>query len=182
MPSKKRRKAIRGEVLLDDKTRRRLRRIRWRRIGLFLCVVALAAGLVALYMSPVLRVRRVEVIGATTISETEVATLADLNSESMLRLNTSEAGERIVHLPMVQSVSIERRWPHTVRISVVERTPWGVWRAGQERYVIDSEGVVLAGVGAAEGSPVIRSVTDPVRLAPGDRVDRDAVQLAQALV
>ena len=31
-------------------------------------------------------------------------------------------------------------------------------------------------------SPVIRSVTDPVRLAPGDRVDRDAVQLAQALV
>src|SRR5438445_6650826 len=119
MPSKKRRKAIRGEVLLDDKTRRRLRHIRWRRIGLSLCIVAVATSLVLLYMSPLLRGRRVEVVGATTISETEVAALADLNSDSMLRLNTTGAQERITHLPMVQLVTIERRWPQTVRITVV---------------------------------------------------------------
>lgn len=182
MPSSKRRRAIKGHVLLDEKTARRLRRIRWRRIVIGLGVVAVIAGSVALYMSPLLRVQKVEVVGAAGVSEIEVKTLASLDGDSMFRVNLAATQARIQHLPMVQSVKIERRWPQTVRIAVTERTPWGIWRVGEDRYVIDAQGVVLTGVEPAEGAPLIRDLSNPVRLAPGDHIDADAVRLAQALL
>src|SRR5207244_1155787 len=77
---------------------------------------------------------------------------------------------------------IERRWPQKIRIQITERTPWGVWLANGERYVIDSEGVVLTGNAFPEGAPVIRDLSNPVRLAPGDHVDDDAVLLTQSLL
>ena len=64
----------------------------------------------------------------------------------MLHLNTSTAEEQIGYLPLVNEVRIERHWPQTVKIFVSERQPWGYWQVADTRYVIDSEGVVLADI------------------------------------
>ncbi len=84
-------------------------------------------------------------------------------------------------LPLVKSVRIERDWPQSVRITVEERQPWGIWQVGDRQYVIDRDGIVLADVPPAEGAPVVKDLTNPVRLVPGDRVDRDAVTLTLLL-
>jgi cell division protein FtsQ len=144
--------------------------------------IVLLTVAVAVYVSPLLRVQKVEVVGATTIKTEEVLALAALEGDSMLRLDTSDARNRIGYLPMVQSVTIERRWPQTVRIVVQERQPWGFWQVGADVYVIDGEGVVLAEAAPAEGAPVVNDLGNPVRLVPGDRVDRDAVSLTQTLL
>ncbi len=177
-----RRRAIKGHVFLDEKTERRLRRHRWRRIGIAFGVIAVIAGAVALYTSPLLRVQNVEVVGTATVSPQQVEQLAGLNGESLFRLDFSAAQERIQYLPMVKSVQIERHWPQTVRIEVTERAPWGYWQAGQDRYVIDSDGVVLQDVQPPDGAPVIRDLSNPGRLVPGDHVDADAVALTRSLV
>ena len=177
---KSRAKAVRGEVLLDDRTRRRLSRIRWRRIGAVLAITSVFAGLVAVYFSPALRVHEIEVGGATTVSAADIEALAGLDGVSLLTANLSAAELRIEELPMVKAATITRAWPQTVRIAIVERTPWAVWQTDTRAYAVDNEGVVLVG-DAPEGAPVISVSGADVGLKPGQIVDQDAVALARSL-
>ncbi len=176
------RRPLRGHILMDERAERRLRRIRWRRVGLTLIALLLATGLIALYRSPALRVQHVQVTGASVTDANQIRELAGLEGKSMLRLGLDGAEQRIRYLPMVADVKIARRWPQTIRITVTERTPWGYWQSGDKVYAIDADGVVLEGVQPPEGAPLIKDVGPPVRLVPGDRTDADAVRLAQALM
>ncbi len=173
-------KAVRGEVLLDDRTRRRLSHIRWRRIGALLAIMGVFAGVVALYFSPALRVQEIEVGGAATVNAADVEAVAGLNGASLLTADLSAAESRIEDLPMVKAATVTRAWPQTVRIAIVERTPWAVWQAGSRAYTVDEEGVVLVG-DAPDGAPVISVLGADVRLEPGQIVDQDAVALARSL-
>ena len=175
-------RAIQGEVLLDEKTARRLRLARWRRLVISAGLIGVVVGGIALYVSPVLRVQRVQVVGATTVDPARVVELAALEGDSMFNPGTDAARERIEYLPMVQSVEISRHWPQTVRIQIIERAPWGYWRVADQDYVIDAEGVVLSDERPPDGAPVIKDLSNPVRLVPGDHVDADAVALTQALL
>jgi len=167
---------------MDQKTARRVRLTRWRRLITAVLVVTLVGGPVALYLSPLLRVRDVQVSGATAFSTDEVLSLARIDDQSMLRLNLAAAEHRVESIPMVQDARLERRWPYAVRIEITERAPWAFWEIGQDHYVIDSEGVVLPGSAPIENAPVIRDVNGAARLVPGDHVDRDAVAASQTLL
>lgn len=178
----KRRRAVKGYVLADERTERLRRRIRWRRILIVIGLVAAITGAIALYRSPLLRVQEVQVVGAANTTPQQIAELADLEGASMLNAPLGDAEARIIALPMVKAVSANLRWPNNVRIEVIERIPWGRWELAGTSYVIDEEGVVLANVEPAEGAPVIHDTGDPAYLSPGDRVDVDAVALAQVLL
>lgn len=177
-----RRRALKGHVLLDERAERRLRRIHWQRAGVALGLTLAVAGLVALYVSPALRVHNVEVTGVVTVDAQQVAQLAGFGDDSMLRVDIESARRRIEYLPMVQSVEITRHWPQTMRIKVTERAPWGFWQSGENLYPIDAEGIVLGGVQPPEGAPVIKNVGPPSRLVAGDHTDLDAVSLTRALL
>jgi cell division protein FtsQ len=179
---RKRRRALKGHVLADERTERLRQRTRWRRILIALGLVAAIAGAVALYRSPLLRVQEVEVVGAASLSQQQIADLADLEDASMFNAPLADAEARIVALPMVKAVNAEVRWPNKVRIEVIERSPWGHWDLAGTSYVIDAQGVVLANVEPKKGAPVIHDTGNPARLSPGDRVDVDAVALAQVLL
>lgn len=173
---------IKGHLLLDERSERRLRRIRWRRMGIVLAVITTVIGIAALYWSPLLRVQQVQVVGTANVDAGQVAQLAGLEGASMLNPPLDRAEARIEALPLVQSVKAERRWPQTVRIQVTERVPWGYWRSGNTTYAIDAEGVVLQEAQPPGGSPVINDLGGPTTLLPGDRVDVDAVALARSML
>jgi cell division protein FtsQ len=174
-------RTVHGEVLLDDRQRRRLTRIRWRRVGVALAVLGVAAGAIAVYFSPVLRVQNVEVTTGPSVDGAEVRERAGLHGDSLLTADLAAAQARIKELPMVKDATISRDWPQTVRVTVAERQPWAVWQAGSgASYVVDDEGVVLP-VEAPAGAPVINVGGEPAEFQPGDRVDSDAVALARAL-
>ena len=179
---RKRRRALRGHVLPDEKTERRRRRLRWRRLFVAACLLAALAGVVALYRSPLLRVEEVEVVGAKNLAPQQITELADLEGASMFNAPLAEAEARIVALPLVKGAKARLAWPNKVRIEVVERVPWGYWDLAGTAYVIDADGVVLAGVKPANGAPVIHDTGAPAVLSVGDRVDADTVRLAAALL
>src|SRR2546426_12069220 len=140
MPSKgKARKvkprALEGEVLMDEKTARRVRLTRWRRLLTGLAVGLLVGGSVGLYVSPLLRVQDTEVVGATAVSRDEVLSLTRLEGNSMMRLDLAAAERRVESIPMVQSARLERHWPQTGRLVIIERLPWAFWRNGPARDV-----------------------------------------------
>ncbi len=179
---RKRRRALKGHVLPDEKTERRRRRLRWRRLFVGACLLATIAAAVALYRSPLLRVGEVEVAGVTNLTPQQIEELADLDGASMFNAPLSEAEARIVALPLVKGAKARLAWPNKVRIEVVERVPWGYWDLAGTAYVIDADGVVLADVKPAKGAPVIHDIGAPAVLSVGDRADTDAVRLAQALL
>ena len=182
MVKRPRQRPIKGEVLVDRATRRRINRARLRRTLAALGVITVAAALIGLFFSPLLRVQHVEVTGTAAVSADEISDIVGADGHSMLTLDFSEAETRIGEIPQIQSVQIERAWPQTVKVTVVERAPWGAWAIGDASYVIDSEGIVLAGVAAPEGSPLIRATDSTGILAAGDKVDAGAVALTRALL
>lgn len=179
---RKRRRALKGYVVPDEATERLRRRVRWRRVLAVAALLAIAALAVAVYSSPLLRVKEVEVVGAKNTTPERVAEVADLEGESMFSVSLGEAEERILDMPLVRAVEANLRWPNKVQIEVIERTPWGYWNLADASYVIDTEGFILSDVKPPKGSPVIFDLGDPAPLGAGDYVDSDAVVLAQGLL
>jgi cell division protein FtsQ len=149
---------------------------------LALGVVAVVAGTIGLYFSPVLRVQNIDVTGTSVLSAENVLDVVSIEDDSMLQIDTSDIAERVNALPMVLKTEVRRSWPQTVRIEVTERTPWGYWMSGESIYVIDGEGYVLTDVIPAGGALAIHATDPAPPLAPGDRVDGDAVFLTQVLL
>ena len=181
-PRREKQRPIKGDVLMDEKTARRVRFVRWRRLIIGVLVVTIVGGSIGLYVSPLLRVQDVQVMGATAVSTDEILSLAQIDDDSMLRLDLAAAEHRIESIPIVQAARLERHWPHTISIHITERSPWALWKIGDAHYIIDSEGVVLPGSAPIENAPVIHDVTGQARLVPGDQVDRDAVVVSKELL
>jgi cell division protein FtsQ len=171
-----------GDVLLDDETRRHIRHKHARKLASAILGALFALFLVGLYFSPFLRVQHIEVAGANDADRQQIADLVHSRGDSILIADFSGAESRIRALPQVKDVQISRGWPQTVKVTVVERQPWGTWIAGSTPYVIDEEGIVLPeGFAAPEGSLTVHALASPP-LNAGDRVDQDAVRLTKALV
>ena len=155
--------------------------VRWRRYALPLLIV-LAAATAAwwLYQSPALSVRRVSVTGNSVLPAEGLKQVAGLEGESLFNPDLAAAERRLEALPLVKDARVSRDWPFGVTVTIVERTAWGVWQAGNQRYVIDEDGYVLS-LPAPEGAPLIAQTDPDAPLSPGDRVDVGAVDVAQQL-
>lgn len=153
-----------------------------RALALVIVVGAIVASGMWLYQSPAFSIRNVEVTGNVGLSAVLVRDVSALEGESIIRADFESARERLMALPLVKDARVSRDWPSGARITIVERTAWGVWLAGGERFVIDEEGVVIDLV-APEGVPmIVQTDALPARLVAGDRVDVGAIEVARRLV
>lgn len=132
---------------LDDRFAERAayerRRRLWRLAVAVLALVIVGALVWIVMFSSVLAVRRVAVDGETTLRESQVRQSADVRiGQPLARVDLSGIEARVASMERIQSVEVSRSWFHTVRITVVERTPvaWltdaGVIR-GLDRYGIE---------------------------------------------
>ena len=145
--------------------------------GAFGAMAVLGAWGYWVFTSPFFRVSDVVVEGNSRVSTDTIVGAADVFGESMFTADLATAQKELYKLPLVNSVRVEREWPHTLKIVVEERKAWGTWEQGSVQYTIDRNGVVL-GVGpAADGSPSIVSSELGSR-AQGDHVDYQAVDAA----
>ncbi|MGI8926017.1 MAG: cell division protein FtsQ/DivIB [Tepidiformaceae bacterium] len=139
-------------------------------------VVLLGAGM-WLWLSPVFEVNHVRVRGTERISAETIVRQSGLLGQHMFTADLASAQKELYSLPLVASVRVERAWPNSVRVVVVERQPWGTWEQGGVRYTIDREGVVLGTIPPGVGAPVIRSA-EATSLLQGERVSYQAVDAA----
>ena len=149
----------------------------------FLLVAAfslfLAASLTfALLRLSWLNVQEVRVEGAQTLDSRALAEISALHGENIVTLPISKARKRLLDVPQVRSVSIERALPLAVVIKVEERAPYAYWSIGGRELVVDVEGVVLAaGVPSGAAPRVVEPDANRI-VGPGDRVNQDALRLA----
>src|SRR5438093_11208493 len=101
---------------MEHKSQGLVRLSSWRRLLTGLAVGLIVGGSIGLYASPLLRVKYIEVVGATAVSRDEVLSLTRLDGDSMMRLDLATAERHVESIPMVQSVRLDRHVPQTVHV------------------------------------------------------------------
>lgn len=146
--------------------RQRRRAGRLRRVVRVL-VAVLGVGAVgtagwAVYFSSWFAVSQVVVVGAHRVSVAQVEQAAEVPlGRPILRVNTDGIRRHVQAIAQLSSVVVVTQWPHTVRITVVERVPAAVLGLAAGGYeLLDRDGVNLGQV-AARPSALPLLVLDP---------------------
>jgi cell division protein FtsQ len=101
---------------------------------------------IALSADAGLSVERVLVSGRNrTDRQSLVDALAIEIGEPMLSIDIETSRERVAALAWVRDVSIEKRLPNTLVVSLVERRPLALWQNEGAVSVVDAEGNVIDG-------------------------------------
>ncbi len=109
-------------------------------------VLATLALAWAVLFSSLLAARDIAVTGAGTMSAEEVIDAAHVPlGRPLARLDLQQISRSTAAVPAVREVHVYRRWPHTVEIEIVERTPVAVVAGSLpgDWFFLDAHGVVF---------------------------------------
>ncbi|GAA2407726.1 hypothetical protein GCM10010191_15200 [Actinomadura vinacea] len=140
------------------------------------CVTLLVLGVLGtvawvLLGSRLLVVRNVEVTGTKLAPRDRIVATAGIRlGLPMVRLGTGTVRSRLERLREVESATVERRWPATIRIVVRERVPVAAVQRAGRFYQLDRHGVAVTdGPSRPPGMPALASAapgpTDAATLA-----------------
>ncbi|BBZ54717.1 cell division protein FtsQ/DivIB [Mycolicibacterium phocaicum] len=118
-------------------------------------VVAVALGLV-LYFTPIMAVRHTVVTGLGTLTEDQVTAAAAVKPETpLLQVNTDAVAERVATIRRVASARVQREYPSTLRITVLERVPVAAKEYPDGPHLFDRDGVDFATEPPPPGLPYL---------------------------
>ncbi len=173
-----------GRVRTDPRISRRRRAVakskRRRVIASSIAVAVLGAAVWGAFWSPLLDVRRVQVVGARNSDVDDVRAAVALGSgDNLLLLSTGDVAADVEALPWVKSAEVDRRLPGTVRIRIEERRPAVVVTGASGSWTIDRTGVVLE----EGGSRALPTLTGAMlsRPQPGQQIAIPEVRNALAV-
>lgn len=150
-----------GAVAIARPPRRRGRRRiwLWALAGLLVLLGAAAAYVVG--YSSMFATTAVTVRGEHVLSNAEVRSAAQVPlGRPLARQDVDRIAANVAQLRPVRMVRVEREWPHTIAVRVVERTPvLGVWQP-DGLLLLDREGVGYQTV-PARPDGVVRADVDP---------------------
>jgi cell division protein FtsQ len=147
-------------------------------------LAALAWGLtmVTREMGPVLQgwleIRDVEVEGIHHVTKPEVVERLVLKPGMGLhQVSTSFLAERVRTHAWIKEATVERRPPHLLHVTVLERTPAAIIRTGADHWLSDESGYLLAKLGRQDDQtlPLLTGL-EPQSLLRGESRIRNAVQ------
>ncbi|WP_159840398.1 FtsQ-type POTRA domain-containing protein [Nocardia sp. CY41] len=130
--------------------------IEWRRIRLWgllgVCVFTVVAAIA--WFTPALSVRTVRIDGAVAVPEQQVRDLLEIPSgRSILRIDTDAMARRVANIPKVRTARVQRIFPSTVRVTVVERAAVLFYDSQDGAHLLDADGVEFAVEPAPIGVP-----------------------------
>jgi cell division protein FtsQ len=171
-----------SKVVRAERTFRARRRARRRRairplLLLAVLVTLAAAGYWVALDSPALRLTTVTVKGTSRLSTADVLAAAAVpRGRSLLDVDPGAVRRRVAALRGVAQVSVDRDWPHTLVVTVVERTPAAAVRQPGGVELVDGSGVAFADVVAAPAGLLSLQVNGLIP-GPGDGAAASAMRV-----
>jgi cell division protein FtsQ len=142
-----------------------------------LSVVAVSLGLL-LYFTPIMSVRHTVVIGLEAVPEEEVlAAAAVVPGTPLLQVDTDAVAERVATIRRVASARVQREYPSSLRITIVERVPVVVKEYPDGPHLFDRDGVDFATAPPPPNLPILETATP----GPNDPATEAALQVMLAL-
>ncbi|AKS33637.1 cell division protein FtsQ/DivIB [Mycolicibacterium goodii] len=140
-------------------------------------VLAVALGLL-LYFTPIMSARNIEISGLAAIPQEEVRTAAAVAPGTpLLQVDTDAVAERVATIRRVATARVQREYPSTLKISIVERVPVVVKDYPDGPHLFDRDGVDFA-TGPA---PLALPYLDADNPGPKDPATRAALDVMMAL-
>lgn len=150
--------------------------------SVFFLIFLLVAGFI-LVSSSLFAIKTIAVEGTHLLDDGEVrSTSGIVLGSNIFRVRLAAARDRIEELPLVQEVELARKFPATVRITIIERVPVALLSIEGDFWELDVEAVrlrekesgwgdlpVITGVGI--GDPNLQRVLESVVKLPDQVVD-----------
>jgi cell division protein FtsQ len=129
-------------------TRPRTRTAALRPLLAVVIALALVGGAVGLYLAArqtsLFALDRIEVTGAPPPVAARIrSALADYQGRSLVRFDGKDARRRIAGVPEVANVTIDRDFPHTLKVRVRLERPVAVLRRGADAWLVSASARVL---------------------------------------
>lgn len=143
-----------------QRARARYRRYVLRIVVTVVAIVAVIFGAIFVYRSDLLHVNNVHVTGVSHLTSQEITDLAAVPADStLLRIDSAGIVSRLEENAWVQSASVHREFPDTIRIDVVERTPGAVVRINDKSiWVISTDGTWLSAANDSDWETQMRII------------------------
>jgi cell division protein FtsQ len=140
-------------------------------------VLLVGAGLL-LYFTPIMSARVTQITGLVTITQDEVQQAAAVPADTpLLQIDTDAVAERVATIRRVASARVQREYPSTLRITIVERVPVVVKDYPDGSHLFDRDGVDFATAPPPPGLPYLDADTP----GPSDLPTLAALQVLTAL-
>ena len=152
----------RGPSIAAERRRqqRRFRRLKAALIAVLVLAVVLTAGWLV-WFSSVLATEKVAISGTKLLTTDGVRTAAAVPMGLPLaRQDTAAIADRVATLAPVDTVTVDRSWPNTVVVKVVERVPVVAAKTGAGYQLVDHTGKAFENVAALPDGLVVANV-DP---------------------
>lgn len=145
-------------------------------LGALVCGGAIAYLLTA----GALQIRQIDLAGAVLTSSDSITTAIGVSGHNIFTVEPQVAAARLAALPTVREAQVWGELPDRLIVRLIERQPALVWQLGEERYLLDSGGMVITknpATAASQGLPqiVVREGDPPI---VGGRVDTAVLQAA----
>jgi len=145
--------------------------------AILVTIVAVGLGLI-LYFTPVMSARNIVVIGTGAVPQQDVlAAAAVAPGTPLLQIDTTKVADRVATIRRIASARVQREYPSTLRITVVERIPVAVKDFPDGPHLYDRDGVDFATGPAPPNLPYL-DVDNP---GPNDAPTKAALQVLTAL-
>lgn len=142
-----------------------------------LSVLAVSLGLL-LYFTPVMSARSIVITGIGAVTQEEVLAAAAVPSGTpLLQVDTDAVAERVATIRRVAAARVQREYPSTLRITVVERVPVVVKDLPDGPHLFDRDGVDFA---TAPPPPTLPYL-DAENPGPSDPATQAALEVMTAL-
>ncbi|MBE1548782.1 cell division protein FtsQ [Mycobacterium sp. OAS707] len=159
---------------LGRRTVRGLKVLMW---SALVSVVLVGLGLL-LYFTPIMAARNIVVVGLGAVTQDEVtAAAAVAPGTPLLQVDTDAVAERVAAIRRVASARVQRQYPSTLRVTVIERLPVVVKDYPDGPHLFDKDGVDFATAPPPAGVPYL----DAENPGPKDPPTRAALQVMTAL-
>lgn len=160
---------------LGKRAVRGLRLLTW---AVVLTVVSVGLGLI-LYFTPLMSARDLVVVGTGEVTRDQVVDAAKVATGTpLLQIDTDDVADRVAGIRRVASARVQREYPSTLRITIVERVPVVVKDYPDGPHLFDRDGVDFATAPPPTGLAYI-DVDNP---GPTDPPTKAALQVMTALL
>jgi cell division protein FtsQ len=119
-------------------------------VCLMMISVFFLTGYRYLLHSPHIRLEKVVIRGVEDGLKRELLDMSGLHADmSLLSINTRDLKEKLEKHPWIQSVQVNKRYPHALEIQAVREEPWAVVSMG-ELFYMNRQGKIFKRVGTSE--------------------------------
>ncbi|NQW88811.1 FtsQ-type POTRA domain-containing protein [Curtobacterium sp. VKM Ac-2861] len=172
----------RRRLLERAEVRRFTRRSRHRRAAWVTAagiVLVLGVSILVAVFSPLMALQTIEVKGTNRVDETALRqALSDQIGTPLARLDFDEIKQDIAGFPLIESYVTEEAPPHTLVVTVTERTPVVAVKSGSSFDLVDPAGIVVQ---SSPQRPATMPLADIARARLGSSSFRTMTEVVLAL-